>query len=439
MRVVVVGLSYKTAPVEVRERFSFSQPVLEAALTELYKKASVEECLILSTCNRVEIYAVSENIDNCVEGIKEFLSEFHKVSPESFSSYLYISIGHMAIRHMFRVASSIESMVIGEPQILGQIKQAYKIAVLKRTVGLILTRLCHVAFSVAKRVRAETKIGTHAVSVSRAAVELAKRIFDDLSKRTVMLIGAGDMAELAAQHLIRSGIKDIVIANRTFENAESLAEKLKGKPIRIEEVYYSLKNVDILITATGSTDFIIKPQHVRKALKLRSNEPMFMIDIAVPRDIDPRVEEIENVYLYDIDDLKGVLDENLQMRRENIEKAEEIILYGERYFQRWLNGLKIVPTIILLRKRLEEIKAAELRKALGKLNGYSDKDKNVIESMVSGIIGKILHSPITRLKKESSTSMGALYVDAINELFELDKQFEFQEEEDYEASVKDWE
>ncbi|HSE83697.1 MAG TPA: glutamyl-tRNA reductase, partial [Thermodesulfobacteriota bacterium] len=348
-------------------------------------------------------------------------------------------IGHMSIRHMLRVASSMESMIIGEPQILGQIKQAYRTAVLKRTAGLILTRLCHVAFSVAKKVRSETKIGTHAVSVSQAAVELAKRIFDDLSKRTVMLIGVGDMAELAAQHLIRSGIKDIVIANRTFENAEVLAEKLKGKPIRIEEVYYSLKNIDILITATGSTDFIIKPQHVHEALKLRSNEPMFMIDIAVPRDIDPRVEEIGNVYLYDIDDLKGVLDENLQTRRESLEKAEEIVLYGERYFQTWLNGLKIVPTIILLRKRFDEIKTAELRKALGKLSGYSDKDKNVIEAMVSGIISKILHNPITKLKKESSTSMGALYVDAINELFELDKQFEFQEEEDYEANVKDWE
>lgn len=430
MRIVVVGLSYKTAPVEIRERFAFSQFALEAGLTELYKKKSVEECLILSTCNRVEVYAVSENVESCVEEIKDFFSEFHKVPVEFFSSYLEVSIGHIAVSHLLRVASSMESMIVGEPQILGQIKQAYKTAILKKTSRLILTRLCHVAFSIAKRVRAETKIGAHAASVSRAAVELAKRIFDDLSKRTVMLIGTGDMAELAAKHLIRSGVKDVVIASRTAENAEGLAEKLKGKPIKIEEVYYFLKDVDILIAATGSTDFIIRPQHVREALKLRHNEPIFMIDIAVPRDIDPRVEEIGNVYLYDIDDLKGVLDENLQTRREGAEKAEEFILHGERYFQKWINGLKVVPTIISLRQRFDEIKSAEFEKALNKLGAVSDRDKKIIESMTSGIVEKILHSPVTKLKKEASTSLGAVYVDAVNELFELDKQFEFFEEEE---------
>jgi glutamyl-tRNA reductase len=437
MQIVLVGLNHKTAPVEVRERFSFSQSMLEAGLTKLHEKKNVEECLILSTCNRVEIYAVSENAEECVEEIKEFLSEFHGVPLEFFSPYLYVSVSHTAIGHLFRVASSLDSMVIGEPQILGQVKEAYRIASLKRTTGLILNRLFHTAFSVAKRVRAETKIGTQAVSVSYAAVQLAKRIFDDLSRRTVMLVGTGDMAELAAKHLISAGIKELLIASRRLESAEALAYRLKGRPIKIEEIYYFLKSVDIVITATGSPDFIIRPQHMREALSLRRNEPMFVIDIAVPRDVDPRVEDIANVYLYDIDDLKGVVDENLKTRRRDIEKAEEVVLQGERNFQRWFDGLKVVPTIIALKRRFEEIKAAEVKDALHRFGNPSDREKQIIESMAAGIIGKILHGPMMNLKKESSTSLGALYVDTIKRLFELDREFEFLEEEENEAGIKD--
>jgi glutamyl-tRNA reductase len=430
MEIVVVGLSHKTAPVEIRECFSFSQTVSDLTLAELYKKSNVEECLILSTCNRVEIYAVSENAEQCIEEIKEFLSEFHRVPLEFFSSYLYTFIGHTAVGHLFRVTSSLDSMLVGEPQILGQVKKAYKTATSKQSIGLILNRLFHHAFFVAKRVRAETGIGTQAVSISYVAVELAKRIFDDLSKRAVMLIGAGDMAELAAKHLISAGIKDLLIASRNQEKAKALAEILGGKPIKIEEVYYLLKDVDVVITATGSSDFIIRPQHAREALQLRKNEPMFMIDIAVPRDIDPRVEEIPNVYLYDIDDLKGVLDENLKTRRESAEKAEEIVLQGERNFLRWLNDLKVVPAIIELKKRFDEIKVNEVEKALRRFGSLSDRERKIIENMAAGIIGKILHSPLTNLKKESSTSLGALYTHTIKKLFELDSEFEFLEEED---------
>src|SRR3972149_3632081 len=407
MRVILVGLNHKTAPVEVRERFSFSQSLLEAGLSKLSQQKNVEECLILSTCNRVEVYSVSENVEECVEEIKKFLSEFHKVSLDFFSSYLYLMLDQTAVRHLFRVASSLDSMVIGEPQILGQVKEAYRAAHIMRTSGLILNRLFHSAFFVAKRVRAETKIGSQAVSVSYAAVELAKRIFDDLSKRTVMVIGTGDMAELAMKHLVAAGIKDLVIANRTFESAESLAYRLKGKAIRIEEVHYFLRNVDIVITATGSSDFIIRPQHVREALKLRKNEPMFMIDIAVPRDIDPR--------------------------------AEEIVLQGEQDFQKWINGLSVVPAIISLRKRFEEIKDVEVQKALRRLSSLSERERQIIEGMAAGIIGKILHNPITNLKRETATSLGSLYVGTLNRLFELDDKDELLEEENDEASAKDWE
>jgi glutamyl-tRNA reductase len=438
-RIVVVGLDYKSAPVELRERLAFSQSSMELGLEKLYARRSVQECVILSTCNRVEVYSVSDNIEECVESIREFLSDFHGVSLDSFAHLLNVSVGHMAIRHLFSVASSIDSMVIGEPQILGQVKQAYKSAVFKQTVGLILNRLFHTAFFVAKKVRAQTKIGAQAVSVSYVAVELAKRIFDDLSKRRVMLIGAGDMGELAALHLINSGIRDLTIASRRYDNSEALASKLNGHPISMDEVYYFLKETDIVITATGSSEYIIKPHHMREALKLRNNEPIFMIDIAVPRDIDPRVEEISNIYLYDIDDLRNVTDENMESRRENAKLAEEIVLQTEGNFQRWLNGLKMVPTIVKLRKKVEIIKEAELRKALDKLGRDDEKARNVIESMASGIVGKILHGPLTNLKKESSTSLGALYMDSMQKLFELDTEFKIFEEEEDEADVKDWE
>jgi glutamyl-tRNA reductase len=438
-RIVVVGLDYKSAPVELRERLAFSQSMLELGLEELYSKRSVRECAILSTCNRVEVYAVSDDIEECVESIREFLSDFHRVSLDSFAHLLNISIGHMAIRHLFSVASSIDSMVIGEPQILGQVKQAYKSAVFKQTVGLILNRLFHGAFFVAKKVRAQTKIGAQAVSVSYVAVELAKRIFDDLSKRRVMLVGAGDMGQLAARHLINSGIRDLIIASRRYDNSESLASKLNGNPISMDEVYYFLKETDIVITATGSSEYIIKPHHMREALKLRNNEPIFMIDIAVPRDIDPRVEEISNIYLYDIDDLRGVTSENMESRRENAKLAEDILLRTERNFQRWLNGLKVVPTIVKLRNKMEIIKEAELRKALDKLGRDDERLRSIIESMASGIVGKILHHPLTNLKRESSTSLGTLYMDSMQKLFELDNEFKVFEEEEDEADVKDWE
>jgi len=430
MEIVVVGFNHRTAPVEVRERFSFTQNGLEDGLSKLSEKKNVEECLILSTCNRVEVYAVSEKAEESIEEIKEFLSEFHRVPSEYFSTYLYTLIGNAAVGHLFRVASSLDSMVVGEPQILGQVKQAYKSATIKQAVGLVLNRLFHHAFFVAKKVRAETGIGSQGVSISYVAVELARRIFDDLSKRAVMIIGAGDMAELAARHLISAGIKNLLIASRNLESARTLAEILNGKPVLFEEVYYLLKDVDIVITATGSADFIIRPQHMREALKLRNNEPMFMIDIAVPRDIDPRVEEIPNVYLYDIDDLKNVLDENLKTRRESAEKAEEIVLQGEKNFLRWLDGLKVVPTIIQLKKRFEEIKTDEFGKAVSRLGSLSEREKSIVENMAEGIIGKILHNPLTNLKKESSSSLGALYAHTLKKLFELEVEVEVTEDED---------
>ncbi len=437
LRAVVLGISHKTAPVEIRELFSFSKESLELAVARLNEKPYVEECVILSTCNRIEIYAVSDNIEACLETIKDFLSEFHGVTKETFSPHLYYSIGHMAVRHLFKVASSIDSMVVGEPQVLGQVKDSYKVAAAKGTTGVILNRLFHTSFFVAKKIRTETGIGSHAVSISYVAVELAKRIFDDLSRRSVMLIGTGEMAEIASQHLIRAGISDLLIASRKFENALELAEKLNGKSIKFDEIFYHLKDVDIVITATGSQDFILKTNHIKEALKLRNNDPMFLIDIAVPRDIDPRVEDISDIYLYDIDDLKNVSDENIKTRKQSLEKAEEIVLEVEKSFEAWLSGLKAVPAIIDLKNRFEVIKNSELTRALEKLESLSEDDKYVVEIMASRIIGKILHHPLTNLKKESSSSMGALYVDSIKRLFELEKELLILEEEEDETIFQD--
>lgn len=438
LRVVVVGISHRTAPVEIREQFTFSKEETGRAVVELNGRDGIEECMVLSTCNRTEIYAASENADACVESVKRYLSESRGVAAEEFSPYLYVSIGHMAARHLYKVACGIDSMVVGEPQILGQVKDAYKTAVLKQTAGIILNRLCHSAFFVAKRVRTETGIGSRAVSVSYAAVELAKRIFDDLSVRKVMLIGSGEMAELAARNLVNAGIGDLAVASRQFDNAASLSERLGGYPVRFEELFYHLKDMDIVITATSSSDFIIKTSHVKEALKLRNNEPVFMIDIAVPRDIDPRVGELANVYLYDIDDLKGVLDENMKTRKKSAARADEIVLEVERAFQAWIDGLKAVPAIIDLKKRFKMIKDLEVERALLKLDNYTEKDKDVIEVMASRIVGKILHGPLTNLKKEASTSMGALYVDTVKKLFELQSDIVLVEEEDDEAHTQDW-
>jgi len=437
LNIVAVGISYLTAPVEIRERISFNESSTGSGLSELRSMEPIEECVILSTCNRVEFYAVTSHVEPCIEAIKDFIASFHGVDTRLFTSHLYSFSGIQAAKHIFRVASSLDSMVIGEPQILGQVKEAYKKAHEAGATGYITNRLFHYAFSVAKRVRSETDIGSQAVSISSAAVELAKRIFEDLSRRTALLIGTGEMGELAAKHLIKAGTKELVIAGRTAGTAAELAGRLGGTAIKIEEVHYTLKNVDVLITATGSPEFIIKKHHIKEALKLRKNEPMFMIDIAVPRDIDPRVGELENVYLYDIDDLKGVLEENVNTRRKRAVEAEAIVERGVVQFEKWLEGLKVVPTIISLRRRFEAITSVEVEKALGRLGGDSgevgEKERRVIEGMAAGIIGKILHHPIKNLKREASTSIGAFYSSSVKELFELDSQLELFDDEDDEA------
>lgn len=419
MKICVVGLSHKTAPVEIREKVAFSsQQKLEEGIMLLKRIDGIKECVILSTCNRVEVYIVC-NDNNWQDSIIKAFSDYHNIDRKELLSHLYFKEDEDAIKHVFKVASGLDSMVLGEPQITGQLKEAYGFAAGKNATGFFTNKLMHTAFSVAKRVRTETKIGSYAVSISYVAVELAKKIFETLEDKKAMLIGAGEMAELAAKHLMSNGVKEIIVANRTFERACVLANEFNGKPCSFEEFPNKLKDVDIVISSTGAPTFIITPEKVKEAVKLRRNKPMFLIDIAVPRDIDPKVNDLDNVFVYDIDDLQNVVDANLKERQKEAEKAELIINEEIKAFKEWMGTLAVKPLLLSLRKHFENIKENEFREAKKKLSHLNEEDFKVIEALLNAIINKALHKPTVFLKELSTKDNSYLYLDAIKELFDL--------------------
>jgi glutamyl-tRNA reductase len=419
MNIIVVGLSHKTAPVEIREKVAFAPTAMEKPLHALVALPSVTEGLIVSTCNRVELYATSRDVDEAISHLKHFLADYHQLQVEDLSPHLYAYKGPEAIRHLFRVSSSLDSMVIGEPQILGQIKTAYGYATDHKTSGIILNRFLHKAFSVAKRVRTETQIASNAVSVSFAAVELARKIFDTLEDKTVLLIGAGEMCELAARHFVNNGISKVLVTNRTYERAVRLAEEFQGKPILFDNFTEHLHRVDIVLTSTGAPDYILHHQEVEGVIKQRRYKPMFFIDIAVPRDIDPKVNDVDNVYLYDVDDLQEVVQANLKERHKEAKKAEAIIDQEIHQFHQWLSCLDVVPTIVALREKFDEIRQAEVEKTLSNLKDLGKKERKAIEAMAAAIVNKALHAPITVLKKTQNGAEGDNYVEAVRTLFDL--------------------
>ncbi len=431
MELIVIGLNHKTAPIEIRERLAFPEDGMEKTLSQVKSLSSLKENMILSTCNRVEIYAAAREIEKAILDLKDFLSQHHGLPLKEFEKNLYLFIGEEAVRHIFRVASSLDSMVVGEPQILGQIKSAYNIAAEAKTSELILHRLLHRAFHVAKRVRTETKIGNSAVSVSFVAVELAKKIFGTLEKRSVLLIGAGEMCELAAQHLVSGGIEKVLVTNRTYERAVTLAQEFRGEPIPFEEIYRGLRMVDIVISATNSPQYLLHHEEVTKVIRDRKQKPIFFIDIADPRDIEPRVGDIENVYLYNIDDLQKVAHDNIQDRVKEAQKAEAIVQEEVVKFVNWYHSLEVTPTIIALRKKFEEIRNKELAKTLSIHPHFSDKERQSLEALTSAIINKILHDPLTLLKQKNEEAMADLYLDALRTLFGLlTKSAEISDEEE---------
>ncbi|NWF76353.1 MAG: glutamyl-tRNA reductase [Nitrospirae bacterium] len=399
MKALVIGLNHKTADVNVREKFAFSGPKLEQGLLALKELPEVQEAIILSTCNRVELYANVKDTQKASESIKTFLSRFHNIERNALENALYIYEDINAARHVFRVASSLDSMVIGEPQILGQLKDAFEIALEKKTTGILLNKLMKKAISVAKRVRTETRIAENAVSISFAAVELAKKIFTDLSKKIFMLLGAGEMAELAAKHLITTGVKEVLVSNRTYERACDLANELKGRAVKFEEFINEMLRTDIVICSTGAPNYILTKSQMQKVMKERKQKQVFIIDISVPRNIDPEINKIDNVYLYNIDDLQEVVDTNLFERKKEAEKAERIVDEEVETFLKWQLSLDSVPTIKALREKAEEIKKEELIKLLNKLPGIGEKEKEAIEYMANAIVNKLIHPPTAALKE----------------------------------------
>jgi glutamyl-tRNA reductase len=420
MNIVLIGMNHKTAPLEIRERLAFSCGEGLDPLREILKGPQVMEALYLATCNRVEVLANTLEVSEAVDSVKGFILSQGNLAPGEMEKCLYVHCGSDAVRHLFRVASSLDSMVMGEPQILGQVKDAYRQCVASKASGVILNRLLHQAFRVAKRVRSETAIAQNAVSVSFAAVELAKKILGHLQGRTILLIGAGEMSELAARHLIRHGAERIIVANRTYARAVRLAEEFHGFPVDFEHLEEKLQEVDIVISSTGAAGYVITREMIQAALRRRKNRLLFLIDIAVPRDIDPAAGGVDNVYLYNIDDLQAVVDENIRGRLGEAEKAERIIDDEVVKFSEWLNTLEVVPTIVSLREKAEAIMKDELEKTLAGMRHLADGEKKNIEILASSIVKKILHDPITGLKEESQNGSAIPFVAVMRRLFKLD-------------------
>ncbi len=418
MKIAVVGLNHKTAEVELREKLAFSGPRLEEGLLRIKEIPGIKEAAILSTCNRVEIYLTVFDLEKAFSLLKDFLVQFFDLRRDSLDAALYLHDDMMAVKHIFRVASSLDSMVLGEPQILGQLKDAFDFALDKRATGALLNRLLKKSISVAKRVRTETRIASSAVSISFAAVELAKKIFSDLSGKSFMLLGAGEMAELAAKHMMNNGVQEIAVANRTFERGCELAQEFSGKAIRFEEFPDRLVHTDILICSTGAPSYVLLKEHMQKAMKLRKQKPVFLIDISVPRNIDPAINDMDNVYLYNVDDLNDVVDTNRQERQKEAEKAEEIVAEEIETFKKWLSTLDSVPAVVALRRKAEAIRREELERFMNRFPDMGEKELRAIEGLSGAIMNKLIHGPTVALKDETEDK--DIMIAVIKKLYGLD-------------------
>ena len=418
MKVLVAGLNHNTAGIEVREKVAFNGSKLQEGLVELKNLPHVDEVVILSTCNRMELYAGVKDTEKASESIKTFISGFHNIARSLLDKAIYVYDDVDAVRHIFRVASSLDSMVIGEPQILGQLKEAFEFALEKKTTGILLNKLMKKAISVAKRVRSETRIAENAVSISFAAVELAKKIFTDLSAKVFMLLGAGEMAELAAKHLMSNGVKEVIVANRRYERACELAKEFSGRPVALDNFLREMVHSDIVICSTGAPNYIVVKEQMQKVMKERKQRQVFIIDISVPRNIDPKINDLDNVYLYNIDDLQGIVDANMFERKKEAEKAERIIEEEIEPFFQWLSSLDSVPTIVALREKMEKIKNDEIEKLLNRFPDLDEKQRKAIEHMASSIVNKLIHPPTIALKKDSEDR--DLIVAIIKKLYDID-------------------
>ncbi|HEX8721933.1 MAG TPA: glutamyl-tRNA reductase [Pyrinomonadaceae bacterium] len=401
MSIVLVGLNHKTAPVEVRERLAFSDEACAAGLRALVDGELVREGLIVSTCNRVEILAASPGRKgaDAVGRLSEFLSRVRSVPVELFSGHIYTHADEAAVRHVFRVASSLDSMVVGEPQVLGQVRHAYSLAVEAGTAGRVLHKLVHHALRVAKRVRSETGIAASAVSISYTAVELGRKIFGSLKGATVLLVGAGEMAELAAQHLAGAGAARVLVANRTYETAQRLAVRFGGEAVEFPALEEHLAQADIVICSTGAREYVITPEMAERARGARRNRPAFFIDISVPRNVDPAVAKIDNLFVFDVDDLAAVVASNLREREREAERAEQIVEAEVTQFQQALRDLDIGPTVGALKEKMRRIAREEFARQRARLGELSPEQERAIEAMLMSAVNKISHPVIHRVRR----------------------------------------
>jgi len=417
--IVLVGLSHHSAPVEVRERLAFPDGRLEPALRGLVALPSVAEGVIVSTCNRVEVVAFGSDSQAVESDIPRFLADEHGIGPDLLGTHLYTHRGRHAVRHIFRVAASLDSMVVGEPQILGQLKEQYAVAASVGAAGRVLHRCFHKSFEVAKRVRSETGIAEKAVSIGSAAVELARGIFDRLEDKTALLAGAGTMGELTARQLLSGGVGSLMVANRTYDRAVDVARELGGIPVPFDRIERYFPLADLVIGAATGEEFLISPHVIERSMRERRNRPMFLIDLAVPRSIDPAVNAIDGAYLYDIDDLEGVIADNRGARAREAVKAEAIVDAEVDAFWRWLETLDVVPTIVALREKLEAIRKGEVQRHLAALGPLDARQREAVERLTASIVQKILHAPLTALKRHQTDAADAFYIEAARRLFRL--------------------
>jgi glutamyl-tRNA reductase len=425
MPLAVVGLSHRTAPVEVRERLVFGRADIPGALAKLRERAGLEEAAILSTCNRTEVYLTVHEMAAAEWAVRDLLAERLNSSPEQAGHYLYVHRDRYAVEHAFRVTSGLDSMILGEPQIQGQVREAYQVASHTSTlvgpaVGTVLNRLFQSALAIGGRVRSETGLGRGAASVSSAAVELAKKIFGSLQGRRALVLGAGEMSEVTLACLRAEGVRSCVVANRTYERATEMAQALGGRAVRWDELGTELPATDIVICSTAAPHPVLTRERLRQVLPQGSANPLCIIDIALPRDVDPRVGDEPNVFLYNIDDLQQIVDANIGRRQEELPRAEGIIVGGAEDFWSWYSSLAVVPTIRDLRARGEAVRTEELEKALRRLSHLADEDRAAVEALTRALLNKFLHVPTVRLREAAGNGRGTTVLDTVRYLFELD-------------------
>lgn len=424
MHILAIGLNFRTAPVEIREKFTFTSHQLPDALAELCETKSVLECVIVATCNRTEIYTVVDRMHHNGHFVRGFMEKWFGLPREQFDSYLYMYEDRQAIEHLFRVTSGLDSMIIGETQILGQVRDAFLLAQQRKTTGTLFNMLFKQAVTLAKRAHSETSIGDNPVSVSYAAVELGKRIFGSFAQKTVLIIGAGKMSELTAKHLHASGADRILVVNRTYEKAVELAGKFRGQAFAIEQLTRCLAEADVVISSTGAEGLVLTKEDVQKAQPQRKSRPLFMVDIAVPRDLDPAIGSLSNVYLYDIDDLEHIVEDNLAERKQEAVRIEAMIAQEIAAFEQWLKTLGVTPVIKALQTKSNDIYEETLSSMLKKLPDLDEREIKVIRKLTKSIVNQMMRDPILRIKELSAGRHGDEALELFAHLFALEPYLE---------------